>query len=681
VIEISKVQVRRGQENTTGIPQLDSGEFGWAEDTENLYIGKRVVDGASNDDNTRILTDKDISGLFDFIKQNNTSTVISAYTYRHGVPYLDTYTTTTTVQVKLDTINPSITDFGVIPTVDINNPSPDITDILNTAITAIFNNGDPISNPIQRQDARRILIIPAGNYSVSGPIYLPPFTHLKGSGPGITTLSISGFSDHTLFQTVDAFGVYLGNTNGTLMQSGDLSAQEVTIEDMTLQYSSTNNISSPVSLISLDNARNVYISNVEFIADDGIGRGINSFGITIRCSNGPTLTGINLSQDTYIKNCNFHGLDVGVVGQGPVSRVTIIESSFQALNNGIYLEYLDPSIGAPTDFVISRNRFRDIFNEAIYVGENSGIRTNHISSENLFVNVGNRNQGVSGATQGDGINTTQTSVITFLSDGNKTVKDTFNRRTVADQAILQGLDGLPDFHYNLLVKGRSVIDDGAVYTATITTNTITNIIGIPLYLLPDQQNQMATVEYQISNPDTQLSRKGSLLVNIAPNGTTTLSDKYNYSENVSVVLTGLTALPGSGLDTFVISESTTATFTDPILLTVNTSTFAYVKSSIEQRTGSWYFSQSNTTTSLITNINIDNVNSNYIITTVSSSPQFNYDPAVNTGTWSLLYGPPVIEFDSVLQYNKGYTTIVCTTSSSAFSITPSLIEYTVKLDT
>ena len=39
VIEIAKIQVRRGQENQTGIPVLDSGEFGWASDTEHLYIG------------------------------------------------------------------------------------------------------------------------------------------------------------------------------------------------------------------------------------------------------------------------------------------------------------------------------------------------------------------------------------------------------------------------------------------------------------------------------------------------------------------------------------------------------------------------------------------------------------------------------------------------------------------
>ena len=44
VIEIAKIQVRRGQESVTGVPQLDPGELGWAEDTQHLYIGKRIVD-------------------------------------------------------------------------------------------------------------------------------------------------------------------------------------------------------------------------------------------------------------------------------------------------------------------------------------------------------------------------------------------------------------------------------------------------------------------------------------------------------------------------------------------------------------------------------------------------------------------------------------------------------------
>ena len=60
ILEIAKIQIRRGQENQTGIPQLDAGEFGWAEDTEHLWIGKSVAEGAPDNNNTRILTEGDL---------------------------------------------------------------------------------------------------------------------------------------------------------------------------------------------------------------------------------------------------------------------------------------------------------------------------------------------------------------------------------------------------------------------------------------------------------------------------------------------------------------------------------------------------------------------------------------------------------------------------------------------
>lgn len=63
VIEIAKIQIRRGQENIGGMPQLSPGEFGWAEDTQHLYIGKSITEGAVDNNNTRILTEVDLANL------------------------------------------------------------------------------------------------------------------------------------------------------------------------------------------------------------------------------------------------------------------------------------------------------------------------------------------------------------------------------------------------------------------------------------------------------------------------------------------------------------------------------------------------------------------------------------------------------------------------------------------
>ena len=44
IVQISRIQVRRGQKNVgSGVPQLAGGEFGWAVDTRELYIGNGSV--------------------------------------------------------------------------------------------------------------------------------------------------------------------------------------------------------------------------------------------------------------------------------------------------------------------------------------------------------------------------------------------------------------------------------------------------------------------------------------------------------------------------------------------------------------------------------------------------------------------------------------------------------------
>ena len=61
VIQISKIQVRRGQKNSgIGVPQLSSAEFAWAVDSQELFIGNgSVAEGAPAVGNTKILTEHD----------------------------------------------------------------------------------------------------------------------------------------------------------------------------------------------------------------------------------------------------------------------------------------------------------------------------------------------------------------------------------------------------------------------------------------------------------------------------------------------------------------------------------------------------------------------------------------------------------------------------------------------
>ena len=65
VLQISKIQVRRGQKSQTGIPSLSAGEFAWAVDSQELYIGNgSVSEGAPAVGNTRLLTELDANNIF-----------------------------------------------------------------------------------------------------------------------------------------------------------------------------------------------------------------------------------------------------------------------------------------------------------------------------------------------------------------------------------------------------------------------------------------------------------------------------------------------------------------------------------------------------------------------------------------------------------------------------------------
>ena len=75
VVQISRIQIRRGRKNSgTGLPQLASGELGWAVDSQELFIGNGAVsEGAPYVGNTKLLSEND--NLFEFA---------DTYQYRSG---------------------------------------------------------------------------------------------------------------------------------------------------------------------------------------------------------------------------------------------------------------------------------------------------------------------------------------------------------------------------------------------------------------------------------------------------------------------------------------------------------------------------------------------------------------------------------------------------------------------
>lgn len=548
IIEIAQIKIRTGVESD--VPRLASGEFGWAQDTEHLYLGKRIVDGAVNNNNSRILTEVDLDNIFSLLGAASTTTLVAIYNYRDGIlpdskPRL--------LQSKLDDLV-SLSDFGVVA----GAVDTDITLSLAAAINDIF--GNLALSPLQQQDARRNLLIPAGNYVVSSNIELPPFTSLSGAGSGLTTITLVG-SNVSMFSTIDANGIgrhmKLANpgdstdiamTGGlTAMSTGEDRARNVRINGMTLAYSTLTTYSTETSLISLDNVLDAHISDIKFksvTTGTTYGLGASGIGISMSGTGGGLGSGdVNLCENIQVIDCTFDSLYQGISSTGTVIRPLINNNIFSNLQQGIFFGPGD-EVSGPSNGVIDSNRFENIVDEALFVADQhsnsppadarlsayqyvtdqySDSRSNHITSHNFFIQVAN------GTGLDDYVTSSTKSVIVFETQGNKSVDNYFHRQTVANNST----DG--SFYFNPLITGSTTIDDSATQVITVSADTgNVQVMKIALTGL----DQTIIINYQLSNAG--LSRKGELVVNIAPDGYSNITDTYNFIEDTAIFSSEIT---------------------------------------------------------------------------------------------------------------------------------------------
>jgi hypothetical protein len=506
VIEIAKIQVRRGQENQTGVPQLEAGEFGWAQDTEHLYIGKRISEGANTDENTRILTENDLLNIFNLV--DTTSTQIINYTYREQVPHI-LNTVPISLQDRLDQ-RVSLSSFGVVPSFT----ATDITVPFQNAVNTLFYNSTEDS--FQRTESKRKLVIPAGNYLVREEILLPPFAQIEGEGPGITKITLIETGTH-LFRTVDAVDPYAALQ---AMNDGIYRARNVVLSNMTIEYATTAN--SSYGLLALDNVQNANITNVEFGIQTSTSLVSDGIGIQLR---GTKNSGVELCDNIQILNCNFNSLNTAIEGTGTVTRMVIKDNKFTNLQSGIRFFNVD-EFDTPSKGIVTNNKFENIIKEALYVGTDT-TATHHISQYNIFYQVGN------GITLDDNTSTEQYAVINFLSDGNKSIDDYFSRQNEA----ITNVD--PNFYYNPLVVGAVSVINNTVFKYNTIPPGVTDLTKIPL----TNSEQRLEIEYKFFDDAHQYNRTGKLLINISKGAEVDIEFTAT-----SALLAGVSTVPLSGID-------------------------------------------------------------------------------------------------------------------------------------
>jgi len=173
VVQISRIQLRRGKKNESGLPQLASGELAWAIDTQELYIGNGAVsEGAPAVGNTKVLTEND--SILDLAE---------SYQYKFDDSTIQTSTDPTnpvirSLQKRLDEGRVNSSSFGIQGTMTQLGATVDYTAALQNAIFSLYLSSDP-TNAVE-------LEFDPGYYKLTGTVYIPSNVKLVGTGKDST---------------------------------------------------------------------------------------------------------------------------------------------------------------------------------------------------------------------------------------------------------------------------------------------------------------------------------------------------------------------------------------------------------------------------------------------------------------------------------------------------------------
>ena len=354
VVQISKIQVRRGQKNSnSGVPQLSSAEFAWAVDSQELFIGNgAVAEGAPYVGNTKILTEHDdllaLASSYQFAS-DDTSISLS-------VPR--------TLQGKLDEYV-SITDFGAV-----GDGSTDCVAAFTTAFNELFKNVN--------ENYRKVLMVPNGEYLLTSGLAIPSGVILKGEtqdGAVLnigansirfvtrTGLEIASFDSTNRPQNIEISNLTIKRVTGQIVLSGVANSTFDTVKFLG-EYNLGNAVSSYVTESAAvfwnNNLAGIKVNNIDFK-----GCKFEANSISVKCVQ-------TVAFDTNIKfsNCEFFENDTGIYISGVSTQGNkwrVVDCDFEEIANQAFKS----TNGTGTQ--IQRSKFKNC-------GNNTGTAANPVSS-------------------------------------------------------------------------------------------------------------------------------------------------------------------------------------------------------------------------------------------------------------------------------------------------------------
>lgn len=391
VIQISRIQVRRGQkEQGSGIPQLAGGEFGWAMDSQELFIGNgSVSEGAPQVGNSKILTEHD--NLFE---------LADTYSYQSGGIVLTGSNANSpikrTLQARLDD-RVSVRSFGA------DGDGTDQTAQLQRAIDQLF-----LNNATKGTESSRVILhVEPGEYLLSNSLKVPPYTTIVGAGADKTVFK--QLANAPVFETVNSDstpGNYANDSSSTTLTQ----AQHIRIEGVTLDSVATS------SVIYLKSCRDSVFRNIKIKGYWESGDAIDTTRAGIRLDSLSTL--VTCANNTF-ENIEFFGLDAGISSDFDIKDNQWENCKFETLGYGVVFGATGTlgsqgQLTGPIHNAIHSSVFEEIDRQGIWVEEGK----KNTSSHNRFRNVGNV-----GGTEANA----QYSVIKFSKPQNNSLDDIFDR--------------------------------------------------------------------------------------------------------------------------------------------------------------------------------------------------------------------------------------------------------------
>jgi polygalacturonase len=412
-----------------------------------LFIGNGTLEeGAPVIGNTEILTE--FSDILAFQTNYTYKGEAAGYTVQTG-PTPST-PITLSLQSWLDQFA-TVKDFGAV-----GDGVTDDTDAINRALYQLFCRE---VNP----QIRRSLFFPAGVYRVTESILIPPYATLWGEGADNSIIRLDNSNDDS---TLNA---YVARTADSLQQygvnigtNGATAPQFVTITNMGFE-----NLDTTTDVFLVEDATNCTFQNVSFVGP---------LGQANLTTAGPDTAGLRFASTASLvcsqivfDGCKFSGTTFGVNTDQQVKGVTVCNSQFDTLHQGILLGTGTVVNGGATGVRIVSNIFDNIYAEGIIFGD---VELN-ASGHNIFYDVGNHFTGTTNPA---------TVIVDIQQDNNVSISDLFERSdafaTTYPRISVNTTTSVAMTNSQKINIGQYVRETGTIETLVNNTGSATNIFTV-----------------------------------------------------------------------------------------------------------------------------------------------------------------------------------------------------------